>query len=725
MKNTLKTIVYSFVAVALFGLSAQSVFAAPVFNNHPNDYPTILVSNYTENPGSNSDWSSSVSADAGDIVSVLVYYHNNGDENAISTKLKINNGQTLGSAYTHTISGSVSAANAFQVYDSASINLSSSQSLTYIAGSASWYPNNQSSTEYAFPFSQNGTEVFSVSGFNVGNIAPGWASQGSFVVQYQVSGNNQEPEEETDYPVVLTHNATNIDEDSAVLNGEVEYTGNDTVSSLKFRYGTSSNNLNYTVYANPSSTNNNGTDFDFQLNNLNDDTTYYFKACGTNDAGEDCGVTKSFTTDDEYEEEEEEENENIGVITLAAQNIEETSATLRGDILETNGEDLERYFEYGEDEDDLDETVYLSGQTDDEGTFSKTIYGLDEDTTYYFRACIESLDSNDEDCGVIKFFTTDEEENNDDDNDDDTACGVYENLGAVTTYATGITGSSAVLGGVSTNNTGNSTTSYFQYGKTTGLGTSVGSQQVSPCGTLYNSYNLTGLQANTTYYYRIVTGGVNGEIKSFKTGGNTSTVVITNTTTTTNTNTNTGGGAGIVYLALDITPDFENVYEGDSINFDVDYRNLYNGDLEDVVIHVRFPEELSFRKATQGFYSELDRALIVDLGDLEDDEEGTILIQVDVLGKLNNQDLVVTVAEGTFDHPTIENAQGSSLAHALNTILEDRSTLGASAFGAGIFPGVFGWLLLILILLLIIWISRKIYNEHQDRKNQKPTFQIN
>ena len=95
------------------------------------------------------------------------------------------------------------------------------------------------------------------------------------------------------------------------------------------------------------------------------------------------------------------------------------------------------------------------------------------------------------------------------------------------------------------------------------------------------------------------------------------------------------------------------------------------------------------------------------------------------MGRLNNQDLVVTVAEGTYDHPTIENAQGSSLAQALNTILENRAALGAFAFGAGVSLGIFGWLILILLILLIVWISRKIYNDHQDRNNQKPTFQIN
>lgn len=818
MKNIIKTFAYGFTAVILFGFSASPVLANAVFNNHPNDFATVRVSNYTDNPGSTSSWSSYVSADAGDIVSVAIYYHNNGTENANSTKLKINNGQNIGAGYTHTISGSVSALNAGMVSGSATINLSSSQTLTYIPGSALWYPNQTTTNEVPPIGGQNGTEIFSGTGINIGTITPGWSSQGSFVVQYQVSeaqtiqspivttnsyslngnqatlngyvngqGNNPytwfvygtssnlgvgslataqdyqaststsfsetvsvnsnttyyykacalvngggtdcgsilsfytgsntpdpEPEDDTEFPIVTTDSASSISYYSAVLNGDVQYTGNDTVYSLKFHYGTNANNLSNMVSAFPGSLNNPGS-FSFQVSNLSPDTTYYYKACGTNSIGQDCGNIVSFTTDDNDDNDDDDDDDNVDleVKTLSAQSITTHSAVLRGDIEETSGEDVVRYFEYGDDDDDLDYTLVLPGVTDNEGQFQALLTGLQSGETYYFRACIEADDTNDEDCGNVRSFTTN---------------GGYQppisvgNMQAITSYATGISSTSAVLNGASINSTSNGTVSYFQYGTSSNLGNTTATKSVNAGQTLYNAQAITGLVPNTTYYYRIVTGNVLGNVSTFKTSTN-QTVVITPTPVT-----NPGGGtggAGIVYLALDITPDFENVYEGDVINFDVDYRNLYNGDLEDVVIQVMFPEEIEFRKSTAGFYSAPNRALIVDLGDLDDNEDGTFLVQGEVLGRFNNRDSVITIAEGTYDHPTISNAQGSSTAYALNTILLDGSTLGAFAWGSGFFPGIFGWLILILLILLIIWISRRMYVDHQDRKNEKPTLQIN
>jgi hypothetical protein len=934
MKTLLQKISYGFLAfVAFFGASTLETFAnGAIFNNHSNDFPTIQVSNYTQNPSSTTSWGQSVTANPGDLVAVMVYYHNNGTQAANSTKLKINNAQFVQASQTHSISGSVGASNASTVFGSATVNLTSSQTLEFVSASPLWYPNNQIQTTSPFPFGQNGSEVFTTSGLNIGTINTGWPSQGSVVFHYRVgetvqqqppvvttqshsfisntqvvlngsvNGQGQNPytwfvygtssnlgsgsfttsqtyqssqitsfsetvsvNEGTTYyykacaltndggtvcgstlsfttqntyqppqiiaPSIFTNAPTSISTNSAVLNGSVGSLGNaSSVYSLIFKYGTNSNNLSMTTTATPSSvtsttsfnrqltnlssnttyyyqacgtnsagqscgsiqqfttgqvyqepqiiapsiftnaptsistnsavlngsvgslgnassvyslifkygTNSNNlsmtttatpssvtstTSFNRQLTNLSSNTTYYYQACGTNSAGQSCGSIQQFTTGQVYQELEI----NLSVSTLTPQNVGLYEANLRGSIQSTSGQTVHRYFRYGTNSNNLSMTLWVSGSTSNTGNFSRVLYGLNPGTTYHYQACIETTGNPfASTCGNIRTFQTNELEIT------PTPTPHTGNLLAITSFATSITSNSAVLNGASVNTTTQGTVSYFEYGTTQNLGLTTASQNVQSGQTLYNAQTITGLAPNTTYYYRIVTGNVQGQVRVFTTKANQVVIVPSYPTPTPTPKPQKPEpkedpcqtGCGVVFLALDITPDFESVFVNDSINFTVDYRNLHNDVLENVVIQVMFPEEIAFRNATRGFYSNVDNVLIVDLGTLQANEKGSFVVRTDVLGRFNNQDLVVTVAEGTFKHPKIEKAQGSSTAYALNTILLERSNLGAFAWGAGFFPGLFGFLILILLILLIILVTRRIYLDHEERKNKKSTLNI-
>lgn len=111
----------------------------------------------------------------------------------------------------------------------------------------------------------------------------------------------------------------------------------------------------------------------------------------------------------------------VAVRTLSARDIETDEAELRGE-LDLEGEDEARvWFEYGEEEDDLDERTSKRRLTDsrgDERRFDATIDDLDEDERYYFRAVAEDEDD-DRDYGVIRSFRTDEDDDTDDTDDED------------------------------------------------------------------------------------------------------------------------------------------------------------------------------------------------------------------------------------------------------------------------------------------------------------------
>ena len=115
-------------------------------------------------------------------------------------------------------------------------------------------------------------------------------------------------------------------------------------------------------------------------------------------------------------------NDGPDATTLSATDIEEDGATLRGEI-DPNGDEIDEvWFEYGEDEDDLDESETVDEDdydNDDNDSFDVelSIDNLDNDTEYFFRVCAENSDG--EDCGSVRSFSTDDDGGNNDDNNDD------------------------------------------------------------------------------------------------------------------------------------------------------------------------------------------------------------------------------------------------------------------------------------------------------------------
>lgn len=157
------------------------------FNTSSQDYPTLLVSNHTQNPGSSTDWSGSVqNVHAGDIVSFRFYYHNTGTVTAQDTRAAISfsYSQTGMSA-----TGKIWASNAAPVSGTAYVSMANGvQDASLSFNSAAWYPNHNTSNSQPLPYGQNGSEVAIANGVSLGNIAPGGDTQGYLVVRFTVNG---------------------------------------------------------------------------------------------------------------------------------------------------------------------------------------------------------------------------------------------------------------------------------------------------------------------------------------------------------------------------------------------------------------------------------------------------------------------------------------------------------------------------------------------------------
>jgi hypothetical protein len=161
--------------------------ADPVFNSLSNDKETLRLENRTTNPGGGANWSDPISASAGDAVSFDVYYHNATEGTvAQNTKVKITFPTVATNAIVSTVT--ISADNAQALSDTGTINLSSSQTLTF-ENVAQWYPNQQVSvaTPLTATVTGNSLEV------NIGDIAGGWPAQGHVVFRATISNNSNGP----------------------------------------------------------------------------------------------------------------------------------------------------------------------------------------------------------------------------------------------------------------------------------------------------------------------------------------------------------------------------------------------------------------------------------------------------------------------------------------------------------------------------------------------------
>jgi hypothetical protein len=759
MKNITQTKSYvGMLAIIFFAIFGVSVVSADTintaFNTDPADRATVRVSNYTQNPGSTACWSTAIpgtspqtgcnnqTLQAGDLVSVAIYYHNTGSTSADNTRVKLNS--PSGTSTSHSFSGGVLANNASYKSGSSNIQISSSQSLTY--QSCFWYPNQ---TQSAQNCPSSGSDVFTSSGLSIGNVAPGWASQGSVVIRFRVSNNNTNPttyecndgqdndgDGDTDYPAdngctsssdnsensdgnnnnnnsspdVDTRPATDVNKFTARMNGYID--ANNTYSYYWFEYGENSfsNRTSDTGAAygtsNPS----------YYLTGLNDGTEYKYQLCAKNaNTTRVCGGVEYFTTIDD--------NGNGGggssnddepeVTTLSADDVEEDEALLQGEA-DPNGDALTQvWFEYGEDEDDLDETIYVSSNdyddNEDEDTvdFDKKITGLDEDTEYFFRACAENSEG--EDCGSVRSFTTDDDDN--DNNDDDT-----NEPSVSTTPATSVGTTYARLNGIVDTGNDDDTQAWFEWGTNTSTSfdtNKIDAIDASRIGDDTYSYGITitNLSPNTLYYFRAIAendeGDDTGSIYSFRTLPESAPV---QPTIVYNTVVSGGSGTGQSLVMLEIESRDSSVVPGDRISYIVRYENISGKTLKDTVLSIQFPFDIELIDSTEGDYSVKDNQLTLDLGTLEPGDEDEFDIEARVSRDATIGDLLTTSATMAFTTPS--GSQEDAVAYALHDVVSGRSSLaGLALFGFdGFFPtSLIGWLILILLVVAIIVITRRAF----------------
>ncbi len=212
-------------------------------------------------------------------------------------------------------------------------------------------------------------------------------------------------------PGVSTLRAVDIDDDCATLRGEIESDGNDEIIKYGFEWGTSRSNLSHHEWFYDDI--DEGDDFEFELDDLEENETYYFRAYAKNDSGEDWGSIKSFRTGDEDDEEYYEDDIPL-VITREASSVEEDQADINGEIEDEGDSDIEEFgFYLGIDPEELYAFPEFIGIPGEGEPYSFTITDLVEGITYYYKAYAK----NDEGIsyGGLRYFVSGSPDFTDDD----------------------------------------------------------------------------------------------------------------------------------------------------------------------------------------------------------------------------------------------------------------------------------------------------------------------
>lgn len=206
----------SFLAILLIGQFALPVSAAdsPRFNiftpyTHTREYNRDYYLLDLRNETKNTDWNDPISADAGDTLMMSVYYHNAVNETiARNTKIRVSIPSTTGTQIVSTAylwaDNAENATFSNPLTETGTANISSSQRLEYIYGSAKWYPDQKDwrvDSPTSFPFGQSGDEIVG-SGVNIGDIEGCWEFSGYINFRVRVGSISPENPDLTIYKTV-------------------------------------------------------------------------------------------------------------------------------------------------------------------------------------------------------------------------------------------------------------------------------------------------------------------------------------------------------------------------------------------------------------------------------------------------------------------------------------------------------------------------------------------
>lgn len=438
----------------------------------------------------------------------------------------------------------------------------------------------------------------------------------------------------------------------------------------------------------------------FSTGSLNSDETYRI-TCYNNNNSDNDSVTVYVNNNNNNNN----NNNEPSITTENATNISTGNATLNGWV-NGNNSSVRAWFEYGTNTNlgsSTSQSFYGSGSS----SYTRNISGLYSNTTYYFRAVAEN--SQDTVYGNIFSFNTSNNFYN------NPVVTNYQPTVVISTDQTNIPFNSA------TNvrwNTTNATSCYASGGssgwagvKNIGLG-------------FFN----TGLLSKTETYTITCSNNIGSSTDSATV--NVRGQIITTSNPIKPTPTSLVLMTSSVNHNQSIVPTLDNTrpHPGDEINYTVGYQNIGTGAITNLILQISLPQEVSYVSSNGNNPNVFGNNLVFNLGTLQANNQGTIEIKLLVRSdapagtNLNFPATLSYVDPSNHPQSVSANTYAQIWSESVLPSVNGSASLGANVFSAGFLPtDLFGWLLLIILMLLLIFMAKYLLNPDRFSYFRKQT----
>ncbi len=522
-------------------------------------------------------------------------------------------------------------------------------------------------------------------------------------------------------PFVTTNSAYSQNVNTASLYGSVN--ANDLPTTVWFEYGTTQSLGLQTPSQSISGFY--PIDVTAQASNLQQNTTYFYRAVAVNSIGRVNGEIRTFVTNGFN-------TGNCGINSVVTNPVTSTNssvATLSGSVTGAS-QNTTVFFQYGTSPSGLQSSpaqYVASAPYTTQVNF--TAYNLQQNTTYFYRLVAQT------NCGAqiegqLLTFSTGGTTNNN---------GSYLPPTVITNSVTTRDNTSANLSGTANPN-GSETSAWYEYSTSQSSFRPLNSRSIgSGFVAVPRSTLVVGLRSGTTYYYRLVAqnayGVSRGQVLSFTTTGTaptpvpqpvtprpTSTVATSTPTTqptsTVATTTPTTGAPIIV-----ATPEFsdESVKSGKEIKYTLTLKNNGSADATNVSVTLSLPSELEYSKSEPTLSSNNSGNYIFALGTMNPGDQKKLEVTLKAKSDISTSTIVQVNA--VIDYTDSTNKRQAT--NGSRTLQIDKKGKSGLASIGGIFgrigniPGyIWFFIFLLAMIVAVTWVFfaklRGTEPEHHD-----------